>query len=75
VFLILIFIQCFCTDPLYIDDLETLLDEGVLAFNLQIEDGSVEEVAIFLKIKLFISLILQRIMVKCMFSITITVTP
>ncbi|GAU26273.1 hypothetical protein TSUD_224640 [Trifolium subterraneum] len=26
-------------DPLYIDDLETLLDEGALAFNLQIEDG------------------------------------
>jgi pre-rRNA-processing protein TSR2 len=41
------FFQCFCTDPLYIDDLETLLDEGVLAFNLQIEDGSVEEVVIF----------------------------
>ncbi|GAU22254.1 hypothetical protein TSUD_227900 [Trifolium subterraneum] len=32
-------------DPLYIDDLETILDEGSLAFNLQIEDGSVEEVA------------------------------
>ncbi|GAU32514.1 hypothetical protein TSUD_317200 [Trifolium subterraneum] len=32
-------------DPLYIDDLETLLDEGALSFNLQIEDGSVEEVA------------------------------
>ncbi|KAK2426850.1 pre-rRNA-processing protein TSR2 protein [Trifolium repens] len=32
-------------DPLYIDDLETLLDEGALAFNLQIEDGSVEEIA------------------------------
>ncbi|PNX66167.1 hypothetical protein L195_g062929, partial [Trifolium pratense] len=34
-------------DPLYIDDLETLLDEGTLAFNLVIEDGSVEEVPIF----------------------------
>ncbi|KAK2426852.1 pre-rRNA-processing protein TSR2 protein [Trifolium repens] len=32
-------------DPLYIDDLETLLDEGMLAFNLQIEDGSVEEIS------------------------------
>ncbi|WJX34831.1 hypothetical protein P8452_22904 [Trifolium repens] len=32
-------------DPLYIDDLEILLDEGALAFNLQIEDGSVEEIA------------------------------
>ncbi|WJX61050.1 hypothetical protein P8452_46185 [Trifolium repens] len=32
-------------DPLYIDDLETLLDEGALAFNLHIEDGSVEEIA------------------------------
>jgi hypothetical protein len=44
----LILIQCFFTDPLYIDDLETLLDEGALAFNLQIEDGSVEEVLILL---------------------------
>ncbi|XP_045817247.1 pre-rRNA-processing protein TSR2 homolog [Trifolium pratense] len=32
-------------DPLYIDDLETLLEEGALEFNLGIEDGSVEEVA------------------------------
>ncbi|GAU51746.1 hypothetical protein TSUD_137410 [Trifolium subterraneum] len=42
--------KCFCShfqsrDPLYIDDVETILDEGTLAFNLQIEDGSVEEVA------------------------------
>jgi hypothetical protein len=48
VILILIFIQCFCTDPLYIDDVETILDEGTLAFNLQIEDGSVEEVGILI---------------------------
>ncbi|CAK8539968.1 unnamed protein product [Lathyrus sativus] len=32
-------------EPLYIDDLETLLDEGMLSFNLEIQDGSVEEVA------------------------------
>ncbi|XP_039137125.1 pre-rRNA-processing protein TSR2 homolog [Dioscorea cayenensis subsp. rotundata] len=32
--------------PLYIDDLENLLDENmVLSFNTEIEDGSVEEVA------------------------------
>ncbi|XP_020091534.1 pre-rRNA-processing protein TSR2 homolog [Ananas comosus] len=33
-------------DPLYIDDLENLIDESmVLSFNSEIEDGSVEEVA------------------------------
>ncbi|XP_058777807.1 uncharacterized protein LOC131652049 [Vicia villosa] len=32
-------------EPLYIDDLETLIDEGMLSFNLEIQDGSVEEVA------------------------------
>lgn len=36
---------CFCSEPLYIDDLETLIDEGMLSFNLEIQDGSVEEVA------------------------------
>jgi hypothetical protein len=46
--LILIFIQqCFCTDQLYIDDLETLLNDATLSFNLVIQDGSVEEVTIF----------------------------
>lgn len=41
------FIFYFCPEPLYIDDLEALLDEGMLSFNLEIQDGSVEEVCIF----------------------------
>ncbi|KAK2380324.1 pre-rRNA-processing protein TSR2 protein [Trifolium repens] len=32
-------------DQLYIDDLETLLNDATLSFNLVIQDGSVEEVA------------------------------
>ncbi|XP_038716840.1 pre-rRNA-processing protein TSR2 homolog isoform X2 [Tripterygium wilfordii] len=32
-------------DPLYIDDLENILDEAMLSLNTMIEDGSVEEVA------------------------------
>ncbi|KAI9086978.1 hypothetical protein K1719_031139 [Acacia pycnantha] len=32
-------------EPLYIDDLESMLDEGMHTLNLGIEDGSVEEVA------------------------------
>ncbi|KAJ9180228.1 hypothetical protein P3X46_008500 [Hevea brasiliensis] len=32
-------------EPLYIDDLENILDEGMLSLNTMIEDGSVEEVA------------------------------
>ncbi|CAI0428393.1 unnamed protein product [Linum tenue] len=32
-------------EPLYIDDLEDFLDEGMIALNCEIEDGSVEEVA------------------------------
>ncbi|KDP23617.1 hypothetical protein JCGZ_23450 [Jatropha curcas] len=32
-------------EPLYIDDLENILDEGLLSLNTMIEDGSVEEVA------------------------------
>ncbi|CAL1379959.1 unnamed protein product [Linum trigynum] len=32
-------------EPLYIDDLEDVLDEGMIALNCEIEDGSVEEVA------------------------------
>lgn len=36
------------SDPLYIDDLENLIDESmVLSFNSEIEDGSVEEVICF----------------------------
>ncbi|CAI0428394.1 unnamed protein product [Linum tenue] len=31
-------------EPLYIDDLEDFLDEGMIALNCEIEDGSVEEV-------------------------------
>ncbi|KAL3573603.1 hypothetical protein D5086_024216 [Populus alba] len=31
--------------PLYIDDLESILDEAMLSLNTMIEDGSVEEVA------------------------------
>uniref|UniRef100_A0A1D1Y354 Pre-rRNA-processing protein TSR2 n=2 Tax=Anthurium amnicola TaxID=1678845 RepID=A0A1D1Y354_9ARAE len=38
-------------DPLYIDDLESMLDDGmVLSFNAEIEDGSIEEVALQLMI-------------------------
>ncbi|XP_020214866.1 pre-rRNA-processing protein TSR2 homolog [Cajanus cajan] len=32
-------------EPLYIDDLEDLLDQGMLSLNVEVEDGSVEEVA------------------------------
>ncbi|XP_065872456.1 uncharacterized protein [Euphorbia lathyris] len=32
-------------EPLYMDDLENILDEGMLSLNTMIEDGSVEEVA------------------------------
>ncbi|EEF49714.1 Pre-rRNA-processing protein TSR2, putative [Ricinus communis] len=32
-------------EPLYIDDLENILDEGMISLNTMIEDGSVEEVA------------------------------
>ncbi|KAJ8899046.1 hypothetical protein K2173_008878 [Erythroxylum novogranatense] len=32
-------------EPLYIDDLENILDEGMLSLNVMIEDGSIEEVA------------------------------
>ncbi|PPS15251.1 hypothetical protein GOBAR_AA05323 [Gossypium barbadense] len=32
-------------EPLYIDDLENLLEEGLLSLNTLVEDGSVEEVA------------------------------
>jgi len=32
-------------EPLYVDDLEAILDEGLLSLNLEVEDGSVEEVA------------------------------
>ncbi|KAH1084141.1 hypothetical protein J1N35_023902 [Gossypium stocksii] len=32
-------------EPLYIDDLENLLEEGLLSLNTLVEDGSIEEVA------------------------------
>ncbi|KAJ1424450.1 Pre-rRNA-processing protein TSR2 [Sesbania bispinosa] len=32
-------------EPLYIDDLEGILDEGMLSLNVEVEDGSIEEVA------------------------------
>lgn len=32
-------------EPRYIDDLEAILDEGMLSLNVEVEDGSVEEVA------------------------------
>ncbi|KAF2298524.1 hypothetical protein GH714_023963 [Hevea brasiliensis] len=32
-------------EPHYIDDLESILDEGMLSLNTMIEDGSIEEVA------------------------------
>ncbi|CAK7340897.1 unnamed protein product [Dovyalis caffra] len=32
-------------DPLYIDDLESILDEAMLSLNTMIDDGSIEEVA------------------------------
>ena len=36
-------------EPLYIDDLENILDETMAeSFNTEIEDGSVEEVHIFI---------------------------
>ncbi|XP_028754696.1 pre-rRNA-processing protein TSR2 homolog [Neltuma alba] len=31
--------------PLYIDDLEEKLDEGMVSLNMEVEDGSIEEVA------------------------------
>ncbi|KAF7817851.1 pre-rRNA-processing protein TSR2-like protein [Senna tora] len=30
-------------EPLYIDDLENMLDEGMLSLNVEVDDGSVEE--------------------------------
>ncbi|KAK4261515.1 hypothetical protein QN277_004502 [Acacia crassicarpa] len=32
-------------EPLYIDDLENMLDEGLISLNMVVEDGSIEEVA------------------------------
>ncbi|XP_038896815.1 pre-rRNA-processing protein TSR2 homolog [Benincasa hispida] len=32
-------------EPLYIDDLEMILDEAMLSLNTQVDDGSIEEVA------------------------------
>ncbi|XP_057434869.1 uncharacterized protein LOC130727683 [Lotus japonicus] len=32
-------------EPLYIDDLEAIFDEGMLSLNVEVEDGSIEEVA------------------------------
>ncbi|KAG7024555.1 Pre-rRNA-processing protein TSR2-like protein [Cucurbita argyrosperma subsp. argyrosperma] len=32
-------------EPLYIDDLEMILDEALLSLNTQVDDGSIEEVA------------------------------
>ncbi|KAK7261473.1 hypothetical protein RIF29_27786 [Crotalaria pallida] len=32
-------------EPLYIDDLEAILDDGMFSFNVEVDDGSVEEVA------------------------------
>ncbi|XVF06256.1 hypothetical protein REPUB_Repub06bG0032100 [Reevesia pubescens] len=32
-------------EPLYIDDLENILEEGLLSLNTMVEDGSIEEVA------------------------------
>ncbi|KAK7258749.1 hypothetical protein RIF29_24334 [Crotalaria pallida] len=32
-------------EPLYIDDLEAILDDGMFSFNVEVNDGSVEEVA------------------------------
>ncbi|KAL2344414.1 hypothetical protein Fmac_005699 [Flemingia macrophylla] len=32
-------------EPLYIDDLEDILDQGMLSLNVEVEDGSIEEVA------------------------------
>jgi len=34
-------------EPLYIDDLEDILDQGMLSLNVEVEDGSIEEVYIF----------------------------
>ena len=39
--------DCCCPEPLYIDDLEDILDQGMLSLNVEVEDGSVEEVSIF----------------------------
>ena len=35
------------SEPLYIDDLEDILDQGMLSLNVEVEDGSIEEVYIF----------------------------
>ncbi|KAK7386727.1 hypothetical protein VNO78_27062 [Psophocarpus tetragonolobus] len=32
-------------EPLYIDDIEDILDQGMLSLNVEVEDGSIEEVA------------------------------
>ena len=34
------------SETLYIDDLENILDEGMLSLNAMIEDGSIEEVCL-----------------------------
>lgn len=33
-------------EPLYIDDLENILDEGMVSLNTMAEDGSIEEVCV-----------------------------
>jgi pre-rRNA-processing protein TSR2 len=52
------FIHCYYyPEPLYIDDLEDILDEGMLSFNVEVEDGSIEEVCILFLILFQISII------------------
>lgn len=46
------------SEPLYIDDLENMLDEGIeSAFNAILDDGSVEEVCLILYDTLMVQLL------------------
>ena len=36
----------FFLEPLYMDDLEAILEEGLLTLNTEVDDGSIEEVHI-----------------------------
>jgi len=46
----------FSSEPIYIDDLEDLLDEGMDSFNATIDDGSIEEVDFYYRfLSLYVS--------------------
>lgn len=59
--LLLNFFCLFAAEPLYIDDLESLLDEAMLSLNTMTEDGSVEEVCSLILVCFFLFLQLSML--------------